>query len=281
MFFRHVSAGWQNRSMQLVPVDDPADPRLSDYFRLTDVVLRRLSEPEGGLYIAESTKVIQRALDAGHRPRSVLLQEKWIPDLAPLLEHVDVPVYVAPASMLEQITGFVLHRGALASMHRPELPTVAELLRDARRVVVLEDIVDHTNVGAIFRAAAGLGADAVLVSPRCADPLYRRSVRVSMGTVFQVPWTRLPEWGEARGVLHEAGFELAALALADDAASLDAFSADRPERVALMLGAEGDGLSRRALEVADTVVTIPMAGGVDSLNVAAASAVALWELRAR
>jgi tRNA G18 (ribose-2'-O)-methylase SpoU len=279
MFFRHVSAGWQNRSMQLVPVDDPADPRLSDYFRLTDVVLRRLSEPEGGLYIAESTKVIQRALDAGHRPRSVLLQEKWIPDLAPLLEHVDVPVYVAPASMLEQITGFVLHRGALASMHRPELPTVAELLRDARRVLVLEDIVDHTNVGAIFRAVAGLGADAVLVTPRCADPLYRRSVRVSMAAVLQIPWTRLPEWPQGADELHAAGFEIAALALDDDAIDLDAYATDPPERVALLFGTEGDGLSRAALSNADRVVTIPMQHGIDSLNVAAASAVALWALR--
>jgi tRNA G18 (ribose-2'-O)-methylase SpoU len=279
MFFRHVSAGWQNRSMQLVPVDDPADPRLSDYFRLTDVVLRRLSEPEGGLYIAESTKVIQRALDAGHRPRSVLLQEKWIPDLAPLLGHVDVPVYVAPAEMLEQITGFVLHRGALASMHRPELPSVSELLRDARRVVVLEDIVDHTNVGAIFRAVAGLGADAVLVTPRCADPLYRRSVRVSMAAVLQIPWTRLPEWPQGAEELHAAGFEIAALALDDDAVPLDAYAAEAPERVALLLGTEGDGLSRAAVANADRVVTIPMQRGIDSLNVAAASAVALWALR--
>ncbi|MBW8871757.1 MAG: TrmH family RNA methyltransferase, partial [Leifsonia sp.] len=148
-------------------------------------------------------------------------------------------------------------------------------------VVVLEDIVDHTNVGAIFRAVAGLGADAVLVTPRCADPLYRRSVRVSMGTVLQVPWTRLPEWDAAVPLLHDAGFDIAALALADDAVTLDAYSAHPPERVALVFGAEGDGLSRRALAAADTVVTIPMLHGVDSLNVASASAVALWALRAR
>ncbi|MFT4029123.1 MAG: RNA methyltransferase [Protaetiibacter sp.] len=265
--------------MQLVPVDDAADPRLTDYLRLTDVVLRRLSEPEGGLYIAESTKVIQRALEAGHRPRSVLLQEKWIPDLAPLLTGTDVPVYLAPPELLERITGFVLHRGALASMHRPELPAVAEVLRDARRVVVLEDIVDHTNVGAIFRAVAALGADAVLVTPRCADPLYRRSVRVSMAAVLQVPWTRLPEWPAAAEQLHAAGFEIAALALDDDAVSLDEYAADPPERLALLLGTEGDGLSRAALRVADRVVTIPMQRGIDSLNVAAASAVALWALR--
>lgn len=262
-----------------MPVDDPADPRLTDYLHLTDVALRRVSEPEGGLYIAESSKVIRRALEAGHRPRSVLLQEKWLPDLVPLLERVDVEVYVAPPELLEQITGFVLHRGAIASMHRPELPSVAEVLKDARRVVVLENIVDHTNVGAIFRAVAGLGADAVLVTPQCADPLYRRSVRVSMAAVLQVPWTRLPEWPDGAAELHAAGFEIAALALDDTAVTLDAYAADPPERVAILLGAEGDGLSRAALSNADRIVTIPMLHGIDSLNVAAASAVALWALR--
>jgi tRNA G18 (ribose-2'-O)-methylase SpoU len=268
--------------MNVIPIDDAGDDRLADYRDLTDVALRRVLEPEGGLYIAESAKVIARAVGAGHRPRSVLLQEKWLDDIGEILAGVpDVAVYIASPDVTEQITGYAVHRGALAAMHRPPLPSVAEVVRSARRVVVLEDIVDHTNVGAIFRAAAGLGADAVLVSPRCADPLYRRSVRVSMGTVFQVPWTRLPEWREARGILHELGFHLAGLALADDAVALDAFAAAAPERVALLLGAEGDGLSRRALAAADSVVTIPMAGGVDSLNVAAASAVAMWELRVR
>ncbi|MDW4572414.1 RNA methyltransferase [Microbacterium sp. M3] len=267
--------------MHAIPITDASDERLADYRDLTDVALRRVIEPQGGLYIAESAKVIARALAAGHRPRSVLVQEKWLADLEDLLTDADTPVYVVAPDIAEALTGYAVHRGALASMHRPGLPPVAEVVADARLIVVLEDIVDHTNVGAIFRAAAGLGADAVLISPRCADPLYRRSVRVSMGTVFQVPWTRLPEWGEAREVLHGAGFELAALALADDAVPLDVFRARGPERVALMLGAEGDGLSRGALAAADTVVTIPMAGGVDSLNVAAASAVALWELRAR
>jgi len=268
--------------MRIIPIEGVDAPELTDFTRLTDVALRRALEPAGGLYLAESTKVISRAIGAGHIPRSVLTHERWLPDLEPLLvPFPDVPVYVGTAEALQGLTGFHLHRGALAAMHRPSLPALEELLDRARRVVVLEDIVDHTNVGAAFRAVAGLGADAVLVSPRCADPLYRRSVRVSMGTVFQVPWTRLPEWSEARGALHDAGFELAALALADGAVTLDAFSARRPERVALMLGAEGDGLSRKALAAADTVVTVPMAGGVDSLNVAAASAVALWELRAR
>ena len=253
---------------------------LTDYRDLTDVALRRVTEPAEGLYIAESAKVIARAIAAGHVPRSVLLQERWLGDIEPLLEaHPDVPVYVAPAESIEAIPGFAGHRGALASMQRPVLADPRELLHTARRVVVLEDIVDHTNVGAIFRSVAGLGADAVFVTPRCADPLYRRSVRVSMGTVLQVPWTRLPEWHEARPIFEEAGFHIAAFALANDAVSLDVFAADPPERVALLMGAEGDGLSKRALAAADSIVSIPMLHGVDSLNVASASAVALWALR--
>lgn len=265
--------------MQIIHVDDPADARLRDYVGLTDVVLRRLSEPADGLYLAESAKVIARALEAGHRPRSVLLQQKWLDELAPLLDAHDIPVYLAEPALLEHLTGFVMHRGAIASMHRPPLLPVAEVVRDAHRVVVLEDIVDHTNVGAIFRAVAGLGADAVLITPRCADPFYRRSVRVSMGTVLQIPWTRLAEWPEGADQLHAAGFELAALALDDTAVDLAAYARDAPERIALLLGTEGDGLSAAALASADTVVTIPMSRGVDSLNVAAASAVALWALR--
>jgi tRNA G18 (ribose-2'-O)-methylase SpoU len=271
---------WTTMDTRIEHLDDPDDPRLADYRDLTDVALRRVAEPAGGLYIAESAKVLARALAAGHRPRSVLVQEKWLDETRTLLAEVaDVPVYVTTADVAERITGYAVHRGLLAAMHRPALPSVAEAVAGARLVLVLEDIVDHTNVGAAFRGAAGLGADAVLVSPRCADPLYRRSVRVSMGTVFQVPWTRLPEWPEAGAQLHAAGFHLAALALAGGAMPLDDFAAHRPDRVALLMGAEGDGLSRRALEASDTVVTIPMAGGVDSLNVAAASAVALWALR--
>ena len=264
--------------MRVETVQRADDPRLADYRDLTDVALRRRLEPEGGLYIAESAKVIARAVAAGHRPRSVLVQEKWLAVVTDLLAETDATVYVVPAEVAEAVTGFAVHRGALAAMHRPALPAVAAAVSGARLVVVLEDIVDHTNVGAAFRSAAAMGADAVLISPRCADPLYRRSVRVSMGTVFQVPWTRLPEWDEGRTILHDAGFTIAALALADDAVPLDAFAAQRPERVALVLGAEGDGLSRRALHAADVVVTIPMSGGVDSLNVAAAGAVALWAL---
>lgn len=268
--------------MPVLRIDDAADERLADYRDLTDVALRRTLEPAGGLYIAESAKVITRALAAGHRPRSILVQEKWLDDVRTIAG--DAPIYVVTDDVAERLTGYAVHRGALAAMHRPALPSLAEVVADARLVLVLEDIVDHTNVGAAFRAAAGLGADAVVVSPRCADPLYRRSVRVSMGTVFQVPWTRMTEgpggpWRAAREELHDAGIHLAALALADDAVPLDEFAADRPERVALVLGTEGDGLSRRAQEAADTVVTIPMAGGVDSLNVASAAAVALWALR--
>jgi len=267
--------------VHVLRITDLSDPRLGDYLNLTDVALRRVSEPAGGLYIAESSKVIARAIAAGHIPRSALMLEQWLPDLEPLLAPFDIPLFVGAPDLLESLTGFSLHRGALASMHRPALPEVGELLRDARRVVVLEDIVDHTNVGAIFRSVAGLGADAVLVTPRCADPLYRRSVRVSMGTVLQVPWTRLPDWPLGAEQLHAAGFHIAALALSDTAVELDDFAAAAPERVALILGTEGDGLSPDALSAADTVVTIPMLHGVDSLNVAAASAVALYALRRR
>ena len=266
--------------MHIVPIDDPADPRLRDYVELTDVVLRRLTEPRG--------RALHRRVDQGDRARA---GGRASPALGAAAAEVARRARAAARSrstsrsssasptLLEQLTGFVMHRGALASMHRPELPSVAELLRDARRVVVLEDIVDHTNVGAIFRAVAGLGADAVLVTPRCADPLYRRSVRVSMGTVLQVPWTRLAEWPDGAPQLHDAGFTIAALALDDGAVTLDDFAADPPERVALLLGTEGDGLSRAAALERRHVVTIPMVHGVDSLNVAAASAVALWALR--
>lgn len=266
--------------MQIVRIDSLDIDGLGDYARLTDVALRRVSEPAGGLYIAESHKVIARAIAAGHTPRSLLLQEQWIPDVTPLLaDFPDVPVYVGDAATLESLTGYHMHRGALAAMHRPPLVPMEDLIRDATRIVILEDIVDHTNVGAIFRAVAGLGADAVLVTPRCADPLYRRSVRVSMGTVLQVPWTRMPEWPEARRLLDEAGFHVAALALDERAITLDAFAANLPDKIALTLGAEGDGLSSQALEASDSTVIIPMKHGVDSLNVASASAVALWAIR--
>jgi tRNA G18 (ribose-2'-O)-methylase SpoU len=208
----------------------------------------------------------------------VLTQPKWLDAVEQALDGLDAAVYVASHEISEQVTGFAIHRGPLAAMHRPPARELTDVLRRARLVLVLEDITDHTNVGAAFRAAAALGADAVLVSPRCADPLYRRSVRVSMGTVFQVPWTRIGDWSEAAPALHERGFELAALALSDDAVALDSYARSRPDRVALVMGTEGDGLTAQAIEAADAVVTIPMQGGVDSLNVASAAAVALWEL---
>ena len=285
------------------PAGDGPGPAalLADYTSLTDVALRRRLETERGLYMAESTKVIARAVEAGHAPRSFLMAERHYQQMRPLIAAAvgcggaddggDVPVFLAPEEVLESITGFHLHRGALAAMNRPAPADVGALLasargsRGARRVAVLEDLVDHTNVGAAFRSAAALGIDAVLVTPRCADPLYRRSVRVSMGAVFQVPWTRIARW-PAVDELHDAGFAVAALALGEDSVSLDDFASSPActaagSKVAVVLGTEGDGLSRRALAAADEVVRIPMAGGVDSLNVAAAAAVAFWALRIR
>ncbi len=271
------------------PVTDRDDPRLTDYVGLTDVSLRLRVEAANGLYIAESSTVVARALRAGHRPRSVLIAPRWLPELEAVLADLPgddaVPVYLADEPVLEAITGFHVHRGALAAMHRPALRPVADVLagaRDgagARRVAVLEDVVDHTNVGAAFRSAAALGVDAVLVTPRCADPLYRRSVRVSMGTVFQVPWTRIDPWPEGVATLRDAGFVTASLALSDDAITLDELVADPPERLALVLGAEGHGLKPATVAAGDLTVRIPMAGGVDSLNVAAAAAVAFWATR--
>ena len=267
-----------------ITITDPTDERLRDFVGLTDVKMRRLLEPEGGLYLAESEKVIRRALATGHQPRAFLMGERWLTDLADVVEEAEakgVPVYTGTAEVIEGITGYNLHRGALASMHRPQLPSLAEVLEGARRVLVIEDVVDHTNVGAVFRSAAALGTDAVLVTPRCADPLYRRAIRVSMGTVFQVPWTRIDPWPGGIEELRAAGFTVAALALTPDAIGLDELSADPPERLALVLGTEGDGLARRTLGRVDVTVTIPMTGVVDSLNVAAAGAVAAWELRVR
>ncbi len=278
-------------ALDIVHLTTPDDERLADYVSLTDVALRSRHEPAKGLYIAESSTVLHRALAAGHVPRSVLVSPRWLPDLQAMLAGLPdlaggpVTVYVAEPEVLEAITGFHVHRGALAAMHRPALRSVADVLAGARggagarRVAVLEDIVDHTNVGAAFRSAAGIGVDAVLVTPRCADPLYRRSVRVSMGTVFQVPWTRIDPWPAGIEMLRDAGFVTAALALSDDAIGLDELAADPPERLAMILGTEGDGLGPATVAAADRVVRIPMAGGVDSLNVAAAAAVAFWATR--
>lgn len=266
--------------MPPVPVTDPADPRLADYVALRDVSLRRSLESERGLFIAEGEKVIRRAVAAGHRPRSFLLAERWLPGLADVLAaHDDVPVYVVTEALAEAVTGFHVHRGALASLHRAAPRPMADLL-DRRRLVLAEDIVDHTNVGAIIRNAAGLGWDGVLLAPRAADPLYRRAIKVSMGTVFSLPWARVDDWATAIPALQAAGFLVAALALTPDAVPLDVFAArQRPDRLCLVVGTEGAGLSPGWLGQADAVVQIPMSHGVDSLNVAAATAVACYALR--
>nr|NLI50886.1 RNA methyltransferase [Propionibacterium sp.] len=266
--------------MPLIPVSDAADPRLADYVALRDVSLRRSLESERGLFIAEGEKVIRRAVAAGHRPRSFLLAERWLPGLADVLEaHPGVPVYVGTAALAEAVTGFHVHRGALASLHRAAPRTMADLL-GLRRLVLAEDIVDHTNVGALIRNAAGLGWDGVLLAPRAADPLYRRAIKVSMGTVFSLPWARVDDWATAIPALRAAGFVVVALALTSDAVALDVFaSRPRPEKLCLVVGTEGAGLSSCWLGQVDAVVRIPMSHGVDSLNVAAATAVACYALR--
>jgi tRNA G18 (ribose-2'-O)-methylase SpoU len=264
---------------RVVPITELGDPRLVDYAHQTDVALRKARGSEHGLYLAESMLVLRRALAAGHVPRSVLALGNTVEEaLDALSDHPDVPIFVGPGELLAELTGYILHRGVIAAMNRPALPDAAALLDGARRVVVLENVADPTNVGAIFRSVGAIGADAVLVTPRCSDPFYRRAIRVSMGSVLQVPWTRVGDWTELSGTLTAAGFHMAALALTPDAVPLADFAAAPPERVAMVLGAEGDGLTAEALAAADTVVTIPMRHGVDSLNVAAASAVAMWAL---
>ena len=263
--------------MPVIEISDLSDPRLADYAHLTDVALKKARGTEHGLYIAESALVLERALRAGHRPRSVLTLGNTAPEARALVGE-DVPVFVGPGALLAELTGYVLHRGVIASMHRPELPDPESLLAGARRIVILENVSDPTNVGAIFRSAGAIGADAILVTPRCSDPFYRRAIRVSMGTVLQVPWTRVGDWPSTRALLTRHGFHLAALALTTDAVSLRDFPGHEHERLALLLGAEGEGLTPDALAASDTVVQIPMKHGIDSLNVAAASAVAMWAL---
>jgi len=257
---------------------------LADYRDLTDSALRRVSEPSEGLYIAESLTILGRALDAGHHPRSVLTSPKWLEPLQEVLTGHQVPnglpVIVGDDATLETVTGFHVHRGTLASMNRPELPDVPALLDGAHTVVVLEDIVDHTNVGALFRSVAAMGAHAVVVTERCADPLYRRSIRVSMGTVFQVPWTRA-QWSRIVDTLHDQDWTIVGMALGDNSVDFDKWLASAPEKIALVLGSEGQGLSSTALEQCDVTVKIAMSHGVDSLNVAAAGAVALYGLSRR
>lgn len=286
--------------MTIIRINTLEDTRLDAYARLTEAQLRNKLEPERAMFIAESGKVIERAFEAGLEPISVLMEEKWLPSMEPLLARMSerfpaLPVFLAPHAELEKLVGFELTRGALGAFRRPALPAVEDIVRDARLVAVLENITNHTNVGAIFRSAAALGVDAVLVTPACYDPLYRRAVRVSMGTVFQIPWTRIGDDAPpAKGrpgnpgaawartgipLLHELGFTVAAMALDDDSVTLDDPALARASKLALVFGTEGDGLARTTIEHCDCTVRIPMAHGVDSLNVAAASAVAFWQFR--
>ena len=260
---------------ELVEVTDPDDPRLGDYRDLRDVELRKHLEAEHGLFLAEGEKVVRRAVEAGFAPRSFLMAERWVDGLADVLATTTAPCYVVPEAVSEQVTGFHVHRGALASIERGSSPDLDTVLAQARSILVLEDIVDHTNVGAIFRSGAALGFDAVLLSPRCADPLYRRAIKVGMGAVFTTPWTRLDDWYDALPSLSARGFTTIALTLSDDAVPIDQAVAGL-DRVALVLGSEGHGLSGRWEETADRRAIIPMRDGIDSLNVAAATAVACY-----
>ena len=272
----------------IIEIQNAALPELDVFARLTEAQLRNKQEPEKGLFIAESPKVIERALNAGYEPVSLLMEQKHITgDAADIIARCgDIPVYTAEREVLAGLTGYELTRGVLCALRRRPLPSVEDLCASARRIAILESIVDPTNVGAIFRSAAALNLDAVLVTPTCCDPLYRRAVRVSMGTVFQIPWTRIgnthtdwPHPGMDR--LKALGFKTAAMALSDDSVSIDDPALGSEEKLAIILGTEGDGLSLRTIADCDYTVRIPMAHQVDSLNVAAASAVAFWELRHR
>lgn len=277
--------------MNIIELENLDDSRLDCYARLTDVQLRSRIEPEKAVFIAESAEVIGRALTGGMQPLSLLTAERFIPSLDDVFELLqrlapDAPIYVAPENELEKLTGFQLTRGALAAFRRPAERSAREILRDASLVAVLEDIRNHTNVGAIFRSAAALGVDAVLVTPACYDPLYRRAIRVSMGTVFQVPWARIGtnahDWTrDGLPLLRDLGFTTAAMALSDDSVSLDDPRLKENGRLALVFGTEGDGLAPSTIARCDFTVRIPMQHGVDSLNVAASSAVAFWEFRRR
>jgi tRNA G18 (ribose-2'-O)-methylase SpoU len=267
--------------VQLIEVDDPADPRLGDYVGLTDSVRRVKHEPAAGFFLAEGQLVMRRAVQAGCPPRSLLLAPNRVEDLLPELTVLDCPVYVASAEVLHAVTGFHVHRGALGSFGRLPVPTAADLLATAHRILVLEEVNSPTNLGAIFRSAAGLGMDAVLLSPTCCDPLYRRAVRVSMGEVLAVPYAYLDRWPAGLAEVRAAGFQVLALTPAGDAVALQELPVSDDDRLAVLLGAEGPGLSADALAASDVRVRIPMAAGVDSLNVGAAAAVACWAVGRR
>ena len=273
---------------EIIEITDISAPELDVYARLTETQLRNRLEPEKGIFIAESPKVIRRALDAGCQPLSLLMERKHIEGQgAEIIARCgDIPLYTADREILESLTGYTMTRGILCAMRRPKLPTLEEILKDAKRVAVLEGIVDSTNIGAIFRSAAAMHIDVVLLTPTCCDPLCRRAVRVSMGTVFQIPWTRIGEnkeqWPEP-GLqwLNDLGFKTAAMALSEDAVTIEDPNLMAEEKLAIILGTEGDGLSDQTIAQCDYTVCIPMSHDVDSLNVAAASAVAFWQLRVR
>lgn len=272
----------------IIEIDDLKAPELDIYARLSENQLLHYYEPNGGLFIAESPKVIERALDAGCMSVSFLLEKKHVAGQARdiIARCKDVPIYTADFDVLTQLTGFQLTRGMLCAMRRPPLPDAEEICRSARRIAILENIMNPTNIGAIFRSAAALNIDAVLLTPACSDPLYRRAIRVSMGTVFQIPWTYLngesAQWPQP-GIqfLKKLGFKTAAMALSDDSVSIENPRLMAEEKLAIVLGTEGDGLASRTIADCDYTVRIPMSHGVDSLNVAAASAVAFWQLSAR
>lgn len=268
--------------MPVISINSLDDPALQVYSRLTEAQLRNRLEPDKGIFIAESPKVIRVALEAGCQPLSLLTEAGHLETLAAdiVARLGDVPVYTGPRELLASLTGYELTRGVLCAMRRPVLPTVEEVCRDARRIVVVDDVVNSTNTGAIFRAAAALGIDGALLTPTCCDPLNRRSVRVSMGTVFQLPWTYLPATqAEAFDLLHALDFKIAAMALSPHAIPIDDEALRHEDRLAIVMGTEGDGLPDSTIARCDYVVKIPMSRGVDSLNVAAAAAVAFWELR--
>ena len=266
----------------IVEITDFSDPSLDVYARLTEAQLLNRFEPAKGMFIAESPKVIHRALDAGCEPVSLLMERKDIDGSAReiIARCPEIPVFTADEEVLCNLTGYHLTRGVLCAMRRPKPPAMEEICREASRVVILENVQNPTNVGAIFRSAAALGMDAVLLTPGCSNPLYRRSARVSMGTVFQIPWAYTGEWpGEGMKQLKNLGFKTAALALSDNSVSIDDPKLMEEEKLALLLGSEGDGLTDTTIANCDYTVKIPMYHGVDSLNVAAASAVAFWQLR--
>lgn len=279
---------------ELVEIEDADDPRLADYRDLRDVELRKHLEAEHGLFLAEGEKVVRRAVESGFPARSFLMAPRWLEGLSDVLGGSDAPCYVVSEALAEEVTGFHVHRGALASLQRRPLPSVGSVLEDIvehgnvgvsehgserSRIAVLEDFVDHGNVGSAFRNAAALGIDAVLVTPRCADPLYRRSVKTSMGSVFNVPWTRIDPWPRSMDTLREQGYTIVAMTLAPDAIDLDELVARCHPRLAFVFGTEGHGVRASTVAHADVSVRIPMAAGVDSLNVAASTAVTFYATR--